>query len=184
MSEESKPTGISFVDSARKNSRNPKSLTFHVVFKALALLLWIFSLPPNDTMRFAVIVTVVLMDFWTVKNVTGRRLVGLRYWNKINDDGSSEWVYESATDVSNISASDSRIFWTVLVSYPIVWFGVAFLMILLPIFKKSSMDNVLVIIGIVSGTTNLVGYVKCRKDAKRKITGFLAQQAFAHASRV
>jgi hypothetical protein len=34
-------------------------------------------------------------DFWTVKNVTGRLLVGLRWWNNIKDDGENEWVFES-----------------------------------------------------------------------------------------
>ena len=34
-------------------------------------------------------------DFWTVKNITGRLLVGLRWWNKVNEDGTSEWVFES-----------------------------------------------------------------------------------------
>ena len=35
------------------------------------------------------------MDFWTVKNITGRLLVGLRWWNYVDDEGKSHWVYES-----------------------------------------------------------------------------------------
>lgn len=35
------------------------------------------------------------MDFWTVKNVTGRLMVGLRWWNYVDDDGKSHWVYET-----------------------------------------------------------------------------------------
>lgn len=34
-------------------------------------------------------------DFWTVKNVTGRILVGLRWWSRIKDDGKEEWIFES-----------------------------------------------------------------------------------------
>ena len=34
-----------------------------------------------------------------VKNVTGRRLVGLRWWNEANDSGSA-WRFESAPEVS------------------------------------------------------------------------------------
>ena len=41
------------------------------------------------------VVLLLAADFWTVKNITGRLLVGLRWWNKVNDDGSSEWVFES-----------------------------------------------------------------------------------------
>jgi hypothetical protein len=28
------------------------------------------------------------LDFWVVKNVSGRILVGLRWWNEINDEGN------------------------------------------------------------------------------------------------
>lgn len=53
------------------------------------------------------------MDFWTVKNITGsfksynfvlmlnmlimtgRLLVGLRWWNHVDEDGKSHWIYES-----------------------------------------------------------------------------------------
>lgn len=35
------------------------------------------------------------MDFWTVKNVTGRLMVGLRWWNYVDDNGQSHWVFES-----------------------------------------------------------------------------------------
>lgn len=34
-------------------------------------------------------------DFWTVRNVSGRRLVGLRFWNQVDEDGTSYWVFES-----------------------------------------------------------------------------------------
>lgn len=44
---------------------------------------------------FIAIVILLAMDFWVVKNVTGRLLVGLRWWNKVEDDGSSSWQFES-----------------------------------------------------------------------------------------
>ena len=37
---------------------------------------------------------------WQVKNVTGRKLVGLRWWNEANDSGSA-WRFESAPEVIN-----------------------------------------------------------------------------------
>lgn len=33
------------------------------------------------------------------QNVAGRTLVGLRYWNQVDEDGESSWVFESR-DVS------------------------------------------------------------------------------------
>ena len=35
------------------------------------------------------------MDFWTVKNITGRLLAGLRWWNHIDEDGKSQWIFEN-----------------------------------------------------------------------------------------
>lgn len=36
------------------------------------------------------------MDFWAVKNITGRLLVGLRWWNFVDNEGNNHWRYESA----------------------------------------------------------------------------------------
>lgn len=44
---------------------------------------------------FVIIILLIAFDFWTVKNVSGRLLVGLRWWNEINDDGTSKWIFES-----------------------------------------------------------------------------------------
>jgi hypothetical protein len=41
---------------------------------------------------FVVCVLLFAFDFWTVKNVTGRILVGLRWWNEVKPDGTEEWV--------------------------------------------------------------------------------------------
>ena len=44
---------------------------------------------------FITVILLLAFDFWTVKNVTGRLMVGLRWWNRVKEDGSSEWVFES-----------------------------------------------------------------------------------------
>lgn len=50
---------------------------------------------------------VYLCDFnnlccaWPYQNVAGRTLVGLRYWNQVDEDGESYWVFESR-DVSTL----------------------------------------------------------------------------------
>jgi len=43
-----------------------------------------------------IIVLLLAFDFWTVKNVSGRLLCGLRWWNETGPDGESVWVFESA----------------------------------------------------------------------------------------
>lgn len=45
--------------------------------------------------QFVVTVFLVALDFWTVKNVSGRILVGLRWWNEVDEQGKSVWHFES-----------------------------------------------------------------------------------------
>lgn len=49
----------------------------------------------NFVIIFVVTVLLAALDFWVVKNVSGRILVGLRWWNEINDFGESVWKFES-----------------------------------------------------------------------------------------
>lgn len=36
-----------------------------------------------------------LMGLPLFQNVTGRLMVGLRWWNQVDDDGRSHWVFEA-----------------------------------------------------------------------------------------
>ena len=49
----------------------------------------------NFVIIFVITVLLAALDFWVVKNVSGRILVGLRWWNEINDLGESVWKFES-----------------------------------------------------------------------------------------
>lgn len=49
--------------------------------------------------QIVVVVVLLSLDFWNTRNVAGRTLVGLRYWNEVDEEGESAWVFESR-DVS------------------------------------------------------------------------------------
>lgn len=51
------------------------------------------------------------LDFYTVKNITGRFLVGLRWYSDFGPKGEEIWKFESF-DLSKRSKIDSTIFWT------------------------------------------------------------------------
>ena len=71
---------------------------FHVFFRTVALVVYILlcSIVSGHFVElFLTIVLLLAFDFWTVKNVTGRLMVGLRWWNKVEDDGTSTWMFES-----------------------------------------------------------------------------------------
>ena len=48
-------------------------------------------------------------------------MVGLRWWNRIKDDGSNEWVYESLEDTSQVGKADASLFWGALLITPLIW---------------------------------------------------------------
>jgi hypothetical protein len=64
------------------------------------------------------------MDFWTVKNVTGRLLVGLRWWNYVDEEGKSIWVFENRKVFYYILLFDNKILkWLFLAQNKLVMFG-------------------------------------------------------------
>lgn len=75
------------------------------------------------------IITILLLaaDFYYLKNIAGRRLVGLRWWNEVDaQSGDSHWVFESSDPaVKVINATDSRFFWIALYSQPLLWVALA-----------------------------------------------------------
>ena len=79
------------------------------------------------------ILTLLLLsaDFYYLKNIAGRRLVGLRWWNEVNTTtGDSHWVFESADpNTRTISATDKRFFWLSLYVAPALWIGLGILAI-------------------------------------------------------
>jgi hypothetical protein len=93
-----------------------------------------------------------------VKNVSGRLLVGLRWWNNVSEDGSNEWMFESLDDMSKIGAMDSRIFWSALYSTPAIWVVFFFVS-----FLKFQLEwSVMCVVAIALSWANIYGYTKCR----------------------
>ncbi|XP_055326019.1 uncharacterized Golgi apparatus membrane protein-like protein CG5021, partial [Sitodiplosis mosellana] len=118
-------------------------------------------------------------DFWTVKNITGRLLVGLRWWNYIDDDGQSHWVYESKK--GRVNAQEQRIFWLALVLFPMIW-GLFFMVAL---FGFKFRWLVLVFIAIILNGANLYGYIKCNYGSSTNLNSaasdFVRRQVFRNA---
>ena len=79
------------------DSSHPWAAFFHVFFRTSALLVYLFCslFTDNFVLVFVVVVLLLAFDFWTVKNVTGRLLVGLRWWNEVKEDGTNVWIFES-----------------------------------------------------------------------------------------
>ena len=102
---------------------HPISVFFHFFFKVLAILSYFILITFVDSFSLVFIIVIILMalDFWTVQNVTGRLLVGLRWSNEILEDGTSHWHFESLEGQRKISTGEAILFWVGLVGFPAVW---------------------------------------------------------------
>ncbi|CAK6963059.1 Golgi apparatus membrane protein TVP23 homolog B [Scomber scombrus] len=142
--------------------RHPLASFFHLFFRVCAIA--VYLLCEIFSSRFIVcMVTIILLlscDFWTVKNVSGRLLVGLRWWNQVDKDGKNHWVFESRkTDSLNpTSSAEARIFWLGLIVCPIFWI----IFVFSTIFSFKIKWLAVVIMGLVLQWANVYGYVRCK----------------------
>jgi len=170
MGGEAAPGPLGFI----KQSRHPTASAFHLLFKTLALVFYLFS-GTFANFIFVNVLCILLLafDFWTVKNVTGRLLVGLRWWNYVREDGNNEWVFESldSNSMGEISHIDSRIFWGGLYSPVVVW-GLLFV---LGAIQLKIQQLVIVVVALSLSIANIVGYTKCSKEAKQKMQMMMDQ---------
>lgn len=96
-------------------------------------------------MTFILTVLLLAADFYYAKNIAGRRLVGLRWWNEVDTApsaaGDSRWVFESADpETRTINATDKRFFWLAMYAQPALWIGMA----VVAIFKMEFVSLILV----------------------------------------
>jgi hypothetical protein len=83
-------------------------------------------------MIFIITILLLAADFYYLKNIAGRRLVGLRWWNEVDPStGESRWVFESSEPGTKvINPTDSRFFWIAIYAQPVFWIGLAVVAIL------------------------------------------------------
>ena len=180
-------------------------------------------------MTFVVVTILSAMDFWTVKNVSGRLLVGLRWWNDVDEAGQNHWRFESfeargrprppfteavaapprhamrvcvslsrAQEQRFIHPSDSNFFWAVLFAAPIAWGILAFTALITFKVMWGLLTGAPAValsgssrrrstpcrspdhpdhgeppsagVAFMCNAINVVGYVKCKKDARKKLS--------------
>mmetsp|Transcript_13568 Transcript_13568/g.30962 ORF Transcript_13568/g.30962 Transcript_13568/m.30962 type:complete len:174 (-) Transcript_13568:820-1341(-) len=148
---------------------NPCALTTHVLFKVAALLTYILCewFSENFVVNFVLVTCLVACDFWTVKNVSGRMLVGLRWWHEVNQDGSSQWKFESLDEegLKSVDSFEKKVFWWSSYLYPAVWVLLGTVTLLRLNFEYL----ILVLLALALALSNLYGYVKASRDQSKQI---------------
>ncbi|KAL0482972.1 hypothetical protein AKO1_014870 [Acrasis kona] len=139
---------------------HPIATFFHLFFKVGALFVYFWSMfATSFVIPFVICILFISFDFWTVKNITGRLMVGLRWWNEVQEDGSNVWRFESRENLDDVAQMDSYFFWVVLYAQPVLWVLILIVSILL---AKPSWFFVNAL-AIVLGSFNAWGYFKCQK---------------------
>ncbi|XP_028572964.2 Golgi apparatus membrane protein TVP23 homolog C [Podarcis muralis] len=171
---------VSLFDADEETSRRPKKSKikhpiasfFHLFFRVSAIIVYLLCELLSSS-YIACMVTIILLlscDFWAVKNVTGRLMVGLRWWNQVDDDGKSHWVFEarkaSAQTKKTTSEAESRIFWLGLISCPLLWVIFAFS----ALFSFKVKWLAIVIMGVTLQGANLYGYIRCKVGSRKNLT--------------
>lgn len=160
-------------------SAHPTVAVFHVAFKMAAiasyLLLGIFT--KSFVVHFVLTVTLLAFDFWTVKNVSGRLLVGLRWWNDVDEDGAGTWRFETIQNRNTLNVTDGRIFWWSLYLTPIVWVLLGVVCVL----KFNLSYLLLVVVALVLSCANIYGYYHCNKDATEQMRSYVQQTVLGAA---
>jgi Eukaryotic protein of unknown function (DUF846) len=202
------PSSLEYIQEKLSQSAHPTVVIFHILFKAIALFLYIFGgwfLPSGSNARSGgghfitlsvVIILMLAFDFWTVKNVTGRLLVGLRWWNKVDND-STTWIFESAEDrqqqqqpnshggsmqpLTNANGKeilpynkfDRSVFWTVLYATPVAWGVMMFFALIKFQFHWLLIDGM----ALSMAGANVYGYYRCSREQKDRFQQMMTSGA-------
>ncbi|CAJ1057454.1 Golgi apparatus membrane protein TVP23 homolog A-like isoform X1 [Xyrichtys novacula] len=149
------------------NFRHPLASFFHLFFRVVAIVIYLFCdwISENFSSCFVLIITLLSFDFWSVKNVTGRLLVGLRWWNQIDEDGKSFWVFEAkktSQGKNTGTETEARIFWLGLIICPLIWT----LFFFSSLFSMKIKWLSLVVASFSLQVANLYGYLRCKAVEK------------------
>ncbi|KAM5535402.1 hypothetical protein V8D89_010924 [Ganoderma adspersum] len=160
-----------------RQSAHPAVLFFLYLFRTVAITVYILSgfFISNYVLSSVIVVVLLAMDFWNCRNVAGRRLVGLRYWNQVDDDGESYWVFESRDPSRPANPIDSRMFWIAVYTFPLLWLALLIVSILK--FNLSFMP--IVTLALVFNVTNAIGFTYADRDAKQKWANNLASSGWS-----
>ncbi|KAM7533511.1 hypothetical protein Aperf_G00000124794 [Anoplocephala perfoliata] len=154
--------------------RRRLALICHYVARSSALIFYLFCswFTTAFIAPVVILLTLFALDFWLVKNISGRLLVRLRWWNSVNPQtGASTWIFESA-NTNSLSRDDGpisnrerssrrfagRLFWIGLLVFPLIWF----LLVIVAIFSLKLAWCLVAACGCLACSVNAYGYLKCR----------------------
>ncbi|SCU85774.1 LANO_0C05292g1_1 [Lachancea nothofagi CBS 11611] len=111
-------------------SSHPITMSLHLLGKSAPIVLYLAgSLFMSFTAQFIAVLLLLAGDFYVTKNITGRKLVQLRWWyDSVNSEEGplSFESYKQFAPGPPINPIDSKLFWISLYVAPALWivFGI------------------------------------------------------------
>ena len=149
-----------------RNSSHPFIYIFTFIFKIAAFVIYIIiSFFTNQKgLIYLSVILIGAVDFWITKNVSGRFLVGLRWWNEVKEGGKEVWIYESKNEKTE-ATSDKSVFWTSLYVNAGGWA----ILFLFKLITLSITNAIIAFTMLIFAGINLYGFFKCSKDQQGKL---------------
>ncbi len=140
--------------------RRQLAMLSHFAARTMALLTYLFCswFTYGFIAPVVVILTFLAADLWLVKHVSGRLLVGLRWWNEVDPStGKSKWLFESGkAPATGLGAA--RAFWAGLLVFPVIWI----LLTVVAILSLRFIWALVAVCAVLSTGVNVYGYLRCR----------------------
>ncbi|ANQ10162.1 Golgi apparatus membrane protein TVP23-like protein [Plasmodium coatneyi] len=168
-----------YFDGVLNKSNHPYICFAHVFFKLLAVSLYfmgpsLFGSEESDEhdfiITFAVTLFLVSLDFYLVKNITGRLLVKMIWWIDANEDYSNKIIFKTS-DESLLNATDKKVFWYALYVNFFIWLSQTLLMLL----SFQLCWFLLCFLCLFLSFYNLCNFWKCSKEQHKVVGTFLSR---------
>lgn len=157
-----------------QHANHPWVCVITIAFKLSSMICFILlSLFVDSTaLVYLAVILLASFDFWMTKNVSGRRLVGLRWWNEVKEDGTEVWIFESKNEVKE-STADSRIFWLCVYLSAGLWLVI----FVWDIITLKLVWSIIAFVCLTFAGTNLYGFFKCSKKQQENVSKLGAKAA-------
>ncbi|THD28125.1 Golgi apparatus membrane protein TVP23 [Fasciola hepatica] len=152
------------------------ALLGHFGFRVAAIVVYLFCswFTYSFVLPFVLVLISLALDFWFVKNISGRILVGLRWSSYTDENGQPRWRFDARPPVPEpaqgvqltrrelaaraAQANAARLFWIGLVATPFVW-G---LFLLVAVFSLRLRWALVSAMAMGMSAVNLFAYIRCR----------------------
>ncbi|SCV00452.1 LAME_0G09824g1_1 [Lachancea meyersii CBS 8951] len=144
-------------------SSHPIAMGLHLTGKAMPIVFYLIgSWFMSFTAQFITVLLLLAGDFYITKNITGRKLVQLRWWYDSVDSEEGPLSFESYKQYAPgppVNPIDSKLFWLSTYAAPVVWivFGVMCLL------QAKVLYLILIAMAICLTGWNAHGFRKCNQ---------------------